>query len=161
VYNIRFSCPCGADHEALATHDELDWAPVSPGEERFFNVMTGRLELASAELADQAAVMIKRGRWPWCFFCYGEDRPQPLFPSALRLVTPTRERLVLAARCPACARTSVNLVSEHHLDVPFYSDREVDVVEHVFPLGAETGIAELTEELVVGGFSTTVRLLAA
>jgi hypothetical protein len=35
-------------------------------------------------------------------------------------------------RCPTCSRTSVNLVSEPHVDLPFHNDMEVAVVRHVF-----------------------------
>lgn len=159
VYGVVFSCPCGGEHESLATHEELDWAPVGAADPPFFNVMTGRLESTAGELADQAAVNIKQGRWPWCFFCYSEERPQPVFPSAFRLVTPTRERMVLAARCPACGGTSVNLVSQEHLDVPFYSDAEIDVIEQAFP--GEVEPRSLVEDLVAGRFPTTLRRLAA
>ena len=55
---------------------------------------------------------------------------------------------MLAARCPACGRTSANVVSAEHLDIPFYSDREIDVVERVFP--AELGIGALVEALGAG-----------
>lgn len=161
VYEVRFSCPCGGEHESLVAHDDLDWAPVGATDApHFYNVMTGRLEPAAPELDDRAASAIQRGRWPWCFFCYAEDRPQPVFPSAFRLVAPRGGRIVLAARCPACARTSVNVVSREHLDVPFYSDREVEVVECLFPRPAESDLRPLAEALV-DEFPTGPRLLAA
>ena len=69
IYEVRFSCPCGGEHSGLVTHDELDWAPIGPSDEHFYNVMTGRLEPAAAELVDQSVAMIRRGSWPWCFFC--------------------------------------------------------------------------------------------
>jgi hypothetical protein len=159
VYDIAFSCVCGDEHEGLVTHDELDWAPVGGAEPAFFNVMTGRLESTAAELSDQAANNIQRGRWPWCFFCYSEERPQPVYPSSFRVVAPREGRMVLAARCPACGRTSANLVSSDHLDVPFYSDVEIDVVERVFP--ADLGMAALADELDSGHLATGVRRLAA
>lgn len=159
VFDVAFACRCGGEHDALVTHDELDWAPVGGAEPAFFNVMTGRLESTSAELADQAASNIKRGRWPWCFFCYSEERPRPVYPSSFRLVAPRDDRLVLAAGCPACGRTSANLVSSDHLDVPFYSDREIDVVERVFP--PELAAGALAEELGAGRLATGPRRLAA
>jgi hypothetical protein len=161
VYEVRFSCPCGGEHPGLVTHDELDWAPISPSDERFYNVMTGRLEPAAADLVEQSVGMIRRGSWPWCFFCFAEERPQPLFPSAFRLMAPNHGRMLLAARCPACGRTSVNVVSCEHLDVPFYSDREVDVIEEIFPVNVERNLLPLADALAGGSYSTAVRRLAA
>ncbi len=161
VYEVRFSCPCGEEHAGLVAHDELDWAPIGPTEERFFNIMTGRLELAADELVEQSAGLIRRGFWPWCFFCYAEERPQPLFPSAFRLIAPDAGRMVLAARCPACERTSVNVVSSDHVDVPFYSDREVGVVERIFPSDVEASLLPLADELVGSNYSTGLRRLVA
>ena len=40
--------------------------------------------------------------------------------------------LGLAVRCPACAALSVNLVSQAHVDLPFWNDDSVGVVDHVF-----------------------------
>lgn len=132
VYQIRFSCPCGDDHDGLVTHDELDWAPLGAAAEAFYNVMTGRLEPASADLLDQAARQIGAGEWPWSFFCYPEGRARPAFPSAFRLLAPSDERVGVAVHCPGCGGTSVNLVSPRHLDEPFYNDVRVDVIEHIF-----------------------------
>jgi hypothetical protein len=157
VYDVAFSCTCGEEHDGLVTHDELDWAPVGAEDPAFFNVMTGRLESTSAELVEQAASNIKRGRWPWCFFCYSEERPRPVYPSAFRVVAPQEDRIVLAAGCPACGRTSANLVSAEHLDIPFYSDLEIDVVERVFPAGL--GIGALAEALGAGRLETGPRRL--
>jgi hypothetical protein len=159
VFDVRFSCPCGGEHDGLVTHGELDWAPVGAPEAPFWNVMTGRLESSAGELTDQAAGNIKRGRWPWCFFCFTEGRPRPISPSAFRLITPREERVVLAAECAGCGTTSVNLVTHEHLDVPFYSDDEVDVVEHAFP-PAVAPVA-LFEDLVAGRHATGTRRLAA
>jgi hypothetical protein len=162
VYEVRFACTCGEAHVGLVTHDDLDWAPLGlAAAARFYNVMTGRLEPAAAELADQAAVRIKRGVWPWSFFCFAEDRPRPVFPSAFRIVAPGAGRMVVAVRCPACQQTSVNLVSQEHLDVPFYSDAEVEVIEHVFSLAGQEEIASLADELTSGDFGASRRELAA
>jgi hypothetical protein len=159
VFGVTFACPCGAPHESLVAHDDLDWAPLAAPEEQFYNVMTGRFESAASELAEQAAAHIKRGRWPWCLFCYAEETPRPIFPSALRLVTPTEEGMVLAARCPSCSRTSVNLVSEEHLDVPFHNDREIGVVETVFADDVELGLPALSEQLASRAYEARPRRL--
>lgn len=159
VYEIRFACSCGDLHDGLVTHVELDWAPLGLTEAAFYNVMTGRLEPAASELVDQAACRIKRGVWPWSFFCVAEERARPAFPSALRLVAPEDSRLVAALRCSACGTTSVNLVSTEHLDVPFYSDRQVDVIEHVFGAGGEERLDALADELATVAFETAPRAL--
>jgi hypothetical protein len=55
-----------------------------------------------------------------------------VFPSSFVVLAPGGGSLGLAVRCPSCARTSVNLVSHSHIDLPFHNDREIGVVEHVF-----------------------------
>jgi len=75
---------------------------------------------------------IKRGEWPWSFFCYPEERPRPVFPSSFTLLTATDGTVGLAVRCPSCRRLSLNLVSHPHVDVPFHNDRQIGVVEHLF-----------------------------
>ena len=98
------------------------------------NLMTASVDPVEAELADLAARRIQAGEWPWSFFCYAEERPRPVFPSAFLVLAPAGrgEEVGLAVRCPACASVSINLVSAQHLDVPFHNDREIGVVEHVF-----------------------------
>ncbi len=161
VYEVRFACSCGGEHTGLVPHDELDWAPLGADTATpFLNVMTGRLEPAAAELAGYAAMRIKGGAWPWSLFCFAEKRARPVFPSTFRLVAPGLGGAILAARCPACQRTSVNLVSLEHVDVPFYSDREVGVVEHVFTPDGEEELAALADELLSGGFEAFPRLLS-
>ncbi|MCC6222360.1 MAG: hypothetical protein IT201_02585 [Thermoleophilia bacterium] len=162
VFEVRFSCSCGGDHTGLVPHDELDWAPLGAGTvAAFLNVMTGRLEPAAADLADHAAARIKGGAWPWSLFCYAEGRPQPVFPSTFRLLAPEPRGAIVAARCPSCQRTSVNLVSVEHVDVPFYSDPEVGVVEHLFTRDGEESLAALAGELAAGRFEAVPRRLAA
>lgn len=131
VYRVTFACACGEDHPGLVTHDELDWAPLGGGR-RFFNLMTSRLEDLSVELNDLAVRQIQAGEWPWTFFCLPEERPRPVFPSSFFLIAAADETVGVAVRCPACARTSVNLVTQAHVDVPFHNDPEVGVVRHVF-----------------------------
>ena len=139
VYRVSFDCPCGHEHPGLVTHDDLDWAPLGLDAGQFLNLMTSRLEQIAPELVDLAARRIQSGDWPWSFFCFPEERPRPVFPSAFFLLTPSSEtghgrgqRLCLAVRCPACERVSVNLVSHEHVDVPFHNDDSIGVVEHLF-----------------------------
>jgi len=64
------------------------------------------------------------------------------------LLLPARSGTVgLAVRCPVCSRTSINLVSEQHVDLPFHNDAEIGIVEHVFSADAEHIVEEFAAEL--------------
>ena len=152
VFQVRFACPCGEEHPGLVSDVELDWAPLGLGEERFFNLMTARLEESAAELEDLAAQRILAGDWPWSFYCYPEDRPRPVFPSSFFLLAPGDGSLGLAVRCPVCERVSVNLVSHVHVDLPFHNDREIGVLPYVFPADADRMLEEFRAELDSGSF---------
>jgi hypothetical protein len=150
VYRVEFACGCGAEHPGLVSHDDLDWAPLGLGDETtYVNLMTSKVEAVAAELTDVAASRIKAGEWPWSFFCWPEERPRPVYPSAFRLLAPavSGDRVGLAVRCPVCGKVSVNLVSRAHVDVPFLNDREVGVVEHVFEHDAAASVKEFRAEL--------------
>jgi len=125
VFCVRFDCDCGEEHDGLLTHEALDWAPLG---------------LGTAELEALTADHIKRGEWPWSFFCYPEEQPRPVFPSSFALLSAADGTVGLAVRCPSCRRLSLNLVSHPHVDVPFHNDREIGVVEHMF---AEDTLATL------------------
>jgi hypothetical protein len=133
VYRVTFACPCGDEHPGLVTHDDLDWAPLGFGGDRFFNLMTARLEDLAVELTDLAARRIADGEWPWSFFCYPEERPRPVFPSSFFLLAAADRSVAIAVRCPACAAVSVNLVSHSHVDLPFHNDPEIGVVRQALP----------------------------
>jgi hypothetical protein len=155
VYRIQFECGCGHDHPGLVSHDDLDWAPLGLQDATtFVNLMTSRVEALSAELSDLAATRIKAGAWPWSFFCWPEERPRPVFPSAFQLLAPAAsdDRVGLAVRCPVCGKVSVNLVSRAHVDVPFVNDREVGVVEHLFEDDVASTVSEFRAELWSGVF---------
>jgi hypothetical protein len=155
VYRVEFSCGCGDEHPGLITHVDLDWAPLGAQDgTAFVNLMTSRVEALGDELAELAATHIKAGEWPWSFFCWPEDRPRPVFPSAFKLLAPAEsgDRVGLAVRCPVCRRVSVNLVSRAHVDVPFVNDREVGVVEHLFDDDATATVEAFREELWSGTF---------
>jgi len=148
VFSVRFACGCGDEHLGLVGHDQLDWAPLGLDDgSTFLNLMTTRLERLDSEFVDLAIRRIRTGEWPWSFFCYPEERPRPVFPSSFFLLAPGDGSLGLAVRCPACLRTSVNLVSHEHVDVPFHNDREVGVVEHVFADDVHAAIEEFRSEL--------------
>jgi hypothetical protein len=155
VYRVEFSCGCGGEHPGLVTHDELDWAPLGLQEgTTFLNLMTSRREPLGDELGDLAAMHIKAGEWPWSFFCWPEERPRPVFPSAFRLLAPAAdgEHVGLLVHCPVCGKVSVNLVSRAHVDVPFVNDREVGVVGHYFDDDAAAVIDEFRAELSSSSF---------
>jgi hypothetical protein len=154
VYRVLFACSCGQDHDGLVSHEELDWAPLGLQGGVFLNLMTAQLDPLEQELSDLAARRIQAGEWPWSFFCYPEDRPRPVFPSAFFLLAPGDGSLGLAVRCPACSRTSVNLVTHEHVDVPFHHDGEVGVVEHLFGEDRERTVEEFRAELYSSRFDT-------
>jgi hypothetical protein len=154
VYRVVFACPCGDEHVGLVAHDDLDWAPLGLGAGPFLNVMTARLDDAAEELAALAAQRIGAGEWPWTFFCYPEDRPRPAFPSFFTLLAPGEGTIGVAVRCAVCSRLSVNLVSEPHLDVPFHNDRQVGVIQHVFPDDAGRTVEAFVAELYSARFDT-------
>ncbi len=147
VYRVTYACPCGDEHPGLVSHDELDWAPLGLRAGVFLNLMTARLDPVEAELGDLAARRIGAGEWPWSFFCYPEERPRPVFPSAFVLLAPGDGSIGLAVRCPACSRVSVNLVSRGHVDMPFHHDAHVGVVEHVFRDEVGVTVEEFRAEL--------------
>ena len=47
----------------------------------------------------------------------------------------------------ACARTSINLVSRDHVDIPWHNDAEVGVVERVLDEDIAALVTEFREEL--------------
>jgi len=150
VFRVEFECGCGHEHPGLVTHDDLDWAPLGLQDgTSFLNLMTSRLEALGTELGELAATRIKSGEWPWSFFCWPEERPRPVTPSAFTLLAPsmTGDRVGLAVRCPVCGKVSVNLVSRAHVDVPFLNDREVGVVEHLFERDVAATVDEFRAEL--------------
>jgi len=154
VYRVLFACACGEEHDGLVSHDQLDWAPLGLQGGVFLNLMTSHLDSIEEELSDLAARRIQAGEWPWSFFCYPEDRPRPVFPSAFFLLAPGDGSLGLAVRCPACAKTSVNLVSHEHVDVPFHHDGRVGVVDHVFGDDVVRTLEEFRAELYSSVFDT-------
>src|SRR3712207_6334441 len=114
--------------------------------------MTSKVEALATELGELAAARINAGDWPWSFFCYPEERPRPVFPSAFFLLAPGHGSIGLAFRCPACSRTSVNLVSLRHVDLPFHHDATIGVVPHVFGDDVAATVDEFRAELYSARF---------
>jgi hypothetical protein len=154
VFQVLFACACGEEHEGLVTHDDLDWAPLGLQGGVFYNLMTSRLDLVDGELGDLAARRIQAGEWPWSFFCYPEEQPRPVFPSSFFLLAPGDGSLGLAVHCPACQKTSVNLVSHEHVDLPFHNDVEVGVVQHLFADDVARTLEEFRAELHSASFDS-------
>jgi hypothetical protein len=152
VYRVRFACGCGEEHDGLVSHDDLDWAPLGFRAGTYVNLMTDAVDDAGAELGELAALRIRAGEWPWSFFCYPEERPRPVFPSSFVAVVPSERSVGLAVRCPVCSSLSVNLVSAPHLDLPFWNDARVGVVEHVFGDDALRSVEEFRSELDSSSF---------
>src|ERR687892_692814 len=122
VFRVLFACGCGDEHPGLVSHDELDWAPLG-------------------------AARIGAGEWPWSFFCHLEARPRPMTPSALAVVAPGESSVGVAVRCPSCAAVSVNLVTHEHVDIPFWNDTRIGVVDHTFEADALRAIEEFRAQL--------------
>ena len=148
VFSVVFACSCGEEHTALVSHDELDVAPLGVGVHGTFrNLMTSRDDALADELMNHAVSKIEAGQWPWSFFCYLEARPQPVTPSAVTVIAPGGRSIGVAVRCPCCSSVSVNLVSHEHLDIPFWNDELVGVVDHVFEDDALRTIEAFRKEL--------------
>ncbi len=153
VFRVEFVCTCGEEHPGLVTHEELDLAPLGISDDtRYVNFMTSRSESLAKFLVEDAAARIKAGEWPWSFFCWAEDRPRPVFPSAFALIAGRGDRVGIAVRCPVCGKVSVNLVSREHVDVPFVNDREVGVVDHLLADDIEAAVGEFRLELDSSAF---------
>lgn len=137
VFRVEFDCDCGGRHETLVAHDRLDWEPLgAESTETFTNLLTGRRELLATELVEHATEHLRRGSWPWTFFCHPESALRPGFPSSLRFVTPEHDhggdRVGVLVRCFTCERHTVNIVSRDHLDVPWHNDDAIAFVAQVF-----------------------------
>jgi hypothetical protein len=152
VFEIHFDCGCGEEHPGLVSHDDLDWAPLGGRVGEFFDLMTARLVDGASELLDTAAARLRAGEWPWTFFCYPEGRSRPVYPSSFVAVAPGDRSLGLAVRCPACAALSVNLVSQAHVDLPFWNDAAVGVAAHVFADDALRSLDDFRAELYSSRF---------
>jgi hypothetical protein len=161
VYSVLFACPCGEEHPGLVAHDELDVAPLGlRSTVTFRNLMTTRDEAVRDELAELAAAQIGAGEWPWSFYCYLEGRPRPITPSAFARIAPgvdqprggLEARFAVAVRCPSCSTTSVNVVSRQHVDMPFWNDATVAVIDHVFAEDAVRAAGDFHEELYSSRF---------
>ncbi len=135
VYRVAYDCECGQQHLGLVSHTDLDYGPLGMVEVEYRNLLTGRTEPIGAELAELARCEVQKGNWPWRLYCCREGCIKPVFPSSLAMVLPHErgdELVGVAMVCPSCGEVSINLVSQPHLDVPFFHDRVVRFVERPF-----------------------------
>jgi hypothetical protein len=163
IYRVAYACAvCGGEHPALLTETELDCEPVTTKSQLvFLNVMTGRREPVARELADQAQRQLRRGNWPWTFYCACEHAVRPGYPSNVARLAATGEgrMIAVAVRCAACEGISINLVSARHLDEPFFHDRVLQFVDR--PLPADAGVlARFQDDLWSSGFDRERNTLA-
>ena len=75
-----------------------------------------------------------------------------MFPSSFVAVVPGGRSLGLAVRCPACLALSVNLVTQAHVDLPFWNDASVGVVDHVFADDVGAAVEQFRAELYSARF---------
>lgn len=136
VHRVTYRCRlCDEDHPALVSERDLDCGAVTPPAElAFLNLLTGRREPLALEWEDLAGRELRRGNWPWTFFCADEHRARPGYPSRLTMLAPADDGPLVgvAVTCAACAHVSINLVSRRHLDEPFFHDRVLYYVDRTF-----------------------------
>ena len=79
VYRVHYVCAvCGDEHPALLSEPELDCGPVAPTTDlAFVNVLTGRSEPVADEISGVAEHHLRRGNWPWTFYCACEHEVRP------------------------------------------------------------------------------------
>jgi hypothetical protein len=161
VFRVAYRCACGDDHVGLVAHNDLDYAPFAGlGEDdvAFHNLLTGRSESVADELVEILRIEVQRGNWPWRLYCCRESKLKPVFPSAIRMVAPAPqgggELVGVAMRCPSCGQVSLNLVSEEHLNVPFYHDKVVRFLDRPFGDGRDLTVERFHSELYSGRFDS-------
>ena len=128
----------------------------------FRNLVTGRTEPVAGELVELTRAQVQKGNWPWKLYCGREAKLKPVFPSSLALVSPADSELVgVAMHCPSCGELSLNVVSEAHLDVPFYHDRVVRLIDRPFLDSRDLTVDDFHERLWSAGFDAERARLAS
>ena len=142
VYKVAYVCAvCGGEHPALLSEHALDCEPITPKDDvAFVNVLTGKRESVADELRDAAERHLRRGNWPWTFYCACEHEVRPGYPSQLTRLAPTDDNreLGVAVRCAVCEGVTINLVSQRHIDEPFFHDPLLRYVDRPLAPGAGT-----------------------
>jgi hypothetical protein len=162
VFRVTYLCDCGDDHVGLVAHDDLDYGPIAATPVEFRNLVTGRTEPVADELVELTRAQVQKGNWPWKLYCGREAKLKPVFPSSLALVCPAETELVgVAMHCPSCGELSLNVVSEAHLDVPFYHDRVVRLIDRPFLDARDLTVDDFHERLWSAGFDAERAKLAS
>jgi hypothetical protein len=162
VFRVTYLCDCGDDHVGLVAHDDLDYGPIAATPVVFRNLVTGRTEPVAGELVELTRAQVQKGNWPWKLYCGREAKLKPVFPSSLARVCPADSELVgVAMHCPSCGELSLNVVSEAHLDVPFYHDRVVHLIDRPFLDSRDLTVDDFHEHLWSAGFDAERAKLAS
>ena len=100
------SCPARSIRPSTGSSSRAAAAPSIPGSSRT-TTSTGRRSASQDDdqvrqpddveargrrrraRATSQRARIKAGEWPWSFFCWPEERPRPVFPSAFTLLAPS------------------------------------------------------------------------
>jgi hypothetical protein len=87
--------------------------------------MTATLDLVEGELADLRR-LIAAGKWPWSFFCYPEERPRPIFPSAFFLLAPASTAARWGSPCAVRSARASRSTSSRRSTSTFLPQRRRD-----------------------------------
>ena len=145
-----------------SSHDELDWAkPLAGAETPFVNLMTARSRRPRPRLPELAFTDFKAGDWLRSFFF--ATRKSSRVPSSLPPSGPLSgdERVGVAAVSRVRADVGQPGQPRTHVDVPFYNDRRVDVVDSIRGRLRITSARRLRAEFIRALFDARRRDLAA
>ena len=154
VFRVTYLCDCGDDHVGLVAHDDLDYGPIAATSVEFRNLVTGRTEPVAGELVELTRAAGAAGQLAVELYCGREAKLKPVFPSSLAAgaAAADSELVGVAMHCPSCGELSLNVVSEAHLDVPFYHDRVVRPDRPAVPGFARSHGRRLPRALRSAGF---------
>src|SRR5260221_14204511 len=65
VFRVTYHCDCGDPHVGLASHDDLEYAPIGAADVTFRNLLTGRTEPVWGVLLGLARPQVPNGNRPW------------------------------------------------------------------------------------------------
>jgi len=134
------------------SHDDLDYAPIGAADVTFRNLLTGRTEPVGASCSSWPAARCRRATAVAAVL-----RPRGEAEAGVPVEPddglPADSQLVgVAMRCPSCGELSLNVVTESHLDVPFYHDRTVRLIDRPFGDRRDLTVDAFHAELWSAGF---------